>query len=478
VISRRDSRAWRGRSLTLAAALAALAPAALGAAAPAAAGSMQTLSARSATRVLAPPRSARLADTVPAAGAQITADLSRRLEPGDPTVNRTPSPATEQACSGDPFGVSCELDALGDINSARAAEGVAPMVLPSNWNSLSVPQQLLVVGNLERVPRGLVPAGGLSASLNTVATVAAAANLDPNPSTFNGTVMAANWAGGYGSPLLVDFLWMYDDGLGSPNIDCNSATDPGCWGHRDNILYPFDPPVAMGAADLSTPFFGPSMTELFVGGDWATEAGAADALLSPTWAAIAQPLSLVLSTDHVQVPGGSGTAQLEVRSGGDPVVVSAAVTRGAGSWQVSASRCVARASAACELTVSTTGGGSGRLTLVGPAGRYSVALDSQGAARLRIGAGSYSVARGRATTVTGHLLGPGGAVAGQPVTLLARAGRARGFVAVAQGRTGTDGGVSFRVRPRTSTVYELSFAGSPALGAASAGPVRIRVRGR
>ena len=29
---------------------------------------------------------------------------------------------------------------------------------------------------------------------------------------------------------------MYNDGYGGTNLDCTSASDPGCWGHRDNIL--------------------------------------------------------------------------------------------------------------------------------------------------------------------------------------------------------------------------------------------------
>ncbi|HUY24713.1 MAG TPA: hypothetical protein VMV09_05335, partial [Candidatus Saccharimonadales bacterium] len=30
--------------------------------------------------------------------------------------------------------------------------------------------------------------------------------------------------------------WMYNDGPGSFNIDCPSASSPGCWIHRDDIL--------------------------------------------------------------------------------------------------------------------------------------------------------------------------------------------------------------------------------------------------
>jgi hypothetical protein len=43
---------------------------------------------------------------------------------------------------------------------------------------------------------------------------------------------------------------MYDDGLGSPNVDCTASHRSGCWGHRHDILWAFGPSdvLAMGAA--------------------------------------------------------------------------------------------------------------------------------------------------------------------------------------------------------------------------------------
>jgi len=38
---------------------------------------------------------------------------------------------------------ACTAYALAAINNARAQENVAPMVLPTNWDSLSVPEQML-----------------------------------------------------------------------------------------------------------------------------------------------------------------------------------------------------------------------------------------------------------------------------------------------------------------------------------------------
>ena len=41
------------------------------------------------------------------------------------------------------------------------------------------------------------------------------------------------------TPLGADYAWMYNDGYGGTNLDCTTPSDPGCWGHRDNILGPW-----------------------------------------------------------------------------------------------------------------------------------------------------------------------------------------------------------------------------------------------
>jgi hypothetical protein len=195
---------------------------------------------------------------------------------GDPPANRSLSASTYSACAHTPSGSACITSALADINAARAAEGVPAMVLPSAFASMGVPEQLLNLANLERVDRGLVPILGLSAALNLDAQNAAAQDRDPMPTHFYGNQATANWAGGYASSLEADFVWMYDDGLGSGNLDCTSSDQSGCWGHRHDILWPFAAPIAMGAGS-ATGQYGPSMTELFVGGDSQTGAGQPDA---------------------------------------------------------------------------------------------------------------------------------------------------------------------------------------------------------
>jgi len=135
----------------------------------------------------------------------------------------------------------CLALSLAALNNARAREGVGPMSLPGNWNSLSQPEQLFVVFNLERVDRGLPPYLGLNAHLDAAAQAAAAASGDPSSSDGYPT---GGWAGVWteGQHNAVDALYgfMYADGWGGAgstiNMDCTRATAPGCWGHRDAVL--------------------------------------------------------------------------------------------------------------------------------------------------------------------------------------------------------------------------------------------------
>lgn len=127
---------------------------------------------------------------------------------------------------------------LTNLNECRALEGVGPMVLPSNFSSLSAGDQQFVVIDLERVNRGLAPIVGLSASLNALAAKGAAVDDDPAYPT-NGFVGAgALWAGA-SSPLGADYEWMYDDGPNGfdANADCPSSGGHYCWMHRDIILW-------------------------------------------------------------------------------------------------------------------------------------------------------------------------------------------------------------------------------------------------
>ena len=143
---------------------------------------------------------------------------------------------------------ACTSYILQAINNARAKLGVAAMVLPSNWYSLSTTQQLFVVANLERTSLGLPAYLGINAVLSASAQRAAASNADP--SVASGFAVATDgqgspafggaWSGGF-NVLAADYIWMYDDGWGgsaaaTSNVACTSAHAAGCWAHRDELL--------------------------------------------------------------------------------------------------------------------------------------------------------------------------------------------------------------------------------------------------
>lgn len=124
---------------------------------------------------------------------------------------------------------------LAGINTCRARENVGPLRLPSNWGSLSPAEQGFVLIDLERVNRGMAPIVGLSSSLNAFASAGAHAGADPSfPS--GGFSGGAIWAGAP-TVFAADEMWMYLDGPGGNNLDCTSAGGPGCWGHRQIILW-------------------------------------------------------------------------------------------------------------------------------------------------------------------------------------------------------------------------------------------------
>jgi hypothetical protein len=168
----------------------------------------------------------------------------------------------EQAC-GQQAPANCQSAVVWAIDQARATEGVAPLHLPSDYDALSVPAQLLVLTDLERVDRGLPGFTRLSAKLDVMAERGAVANTDPSGPS--GRTWGSNWAGGEPSALLADYDFMYDDGLGSPNLDCTRATPNGCWSHRVNILSDYGLHPSMGAAATKVDGV-TSLTELLASG--------------------------------------------------------------------------------------------------------------------------------------------------------------------------------------------------------------------
>jgi hypothetical protein len=170
----------------------------------------------------------------------------------DPVHNEPPMPNYTTECSGTGIDDSekCIATVLAAINQARAMEHIGPMVLPAGFSSLSIPEQLFVAINLERVDRGLSPFPGLTSELNHNAQVGANEANDP-PVPGNAYVLDdAVWAGGAANGLDAVYGWMYDDGPHSGNLDCQHRGAPGCWGHRKGILDDFGSGthLVMGAA--------------------------------------------------------------------------------------------------------------------------------------------------------------------------------------------------------------------------------------
>jgi hypothetical protein len=217
----------------------------------------------------------------------------------------------------------------------------------------------------------------------------------------------------------------------------------------------------MGAAYAPSTLDGPSLAELFVGGDTASVIGGVDALLAPTWATISQELQFALSATSLVLSHGAGSGQLLISASATSMTVSAQVT--SGNWQVSPSSCTLAPGQSCALTVTGPPGSKGALTLIGPGGVETVSLASQASTSLRM---SFA-----GTAVRGHLTASGGsAIAGQLITLYKRVSGHTSVVSRA--RTGGRGGVSFHLSPHAGTAYGLAFAGSPTLAAASTAPVQ------
>ena len=170
----------------------------------------------------------------------------------DPSTNVGPVPDFTRICAPNGLDASprCLGAVLAAVNRAHALEGIRPMVLPPDYGHLSVPDQLFVAVNLERVDRGLAPFVGLTTALNHNAQRGADDADDPPDPGGAYALDDAEWAGGSSNGLDAVYGWMYNDGFDSGNLDCVRRDDPGCWGHRKGILDNFGSGanLVMGAA--------------------------------------------------------------------------------------------------------------------------------------------------------------------------------------------------------------------------------------
>ncbi|HEY1652910.1 MAG TPA: hypothetical protein VGG09_13585 [Acidimicrobiales bacterium] len=168
-----------------------------------------------------------------------------------PSKSIAPTPDYPNSCApvGGDSSSTCLRLTLEAIDIARAGEGLRPMMLPADFGQLSVPEQLFVALNRERVDRGLAPFAGLTAALDTNAEKGAgAAELPPRPGR-DYTSVDAEWIGAVDNGLDADFQWMYDDGPNSGLPNCSNSQTTGCWVDRQIVLEQFGSRhLVMGAA--------------------------------------------------------------------------------------------------------------------------------------------------------------------------------------------------------------------------------------
>ncbi|MGH2874337.1 MAG: hypothetical protein ACRDL5_17995 [Solirubrobacteraceae bacterium] len=202
--------------------------------------------------------------TITASGESATATIPGKVTgtlagdpppPQNPILNETVATNVENCRAR-----SATCPELAQYNGFRRHEHLGPLILPGNWSSLTIPQQLFALTQLERTARGLPPESGLASDWDRVAQHGANAGEDPtgtatvtsyrqaspwegnnfDPSgSYTSPGLASTWYGG-ADPLAGFMLWMYQDGLSrngtSNNLDCHPGDRSGCWGHRDIIL--------------------------------------------------------------------------------------------------------------------------------------------------------------------------------------------------------------------------------------------------
>jgi hypothetical protein len=370
----------------------------------------------------------------------------------------------------------CMDAAVPDFDKARAAEGLPNIVLPDDFDTLSVPEQVLALTDIERVDRGLPPAPGLSSSLNQLAQQGANAQTDPAfPQPSHGTGEQSNWAG-TGSSLLGVFLWMYDDGPGSGNLDCTATNSSGCWGHRHTILGSYDTPIAMGAAVADPGGSRASLTEELIGGDSTDTVDQ-----SPTWDQIAatqtfglDPLSLTFDVGE----GQSASAQVTATSA-EVGNLTPGITFGGAPWSVSPSGCAVTVHSACTFTVRfdppQPGHYSGILTISDGANGKTVALVGD----VEPPQVSISITGRRALTVHGHVETGGSQtpVSGMRVILQKRTGAGSPWRTIGAATSGRFGNVTFHPpTPTRTSSYRLEALSATGAVEARSPAVRVTVR--
>jgi hypothetical protein len=346
------------------------------------------------------------------------------VPPQNPGANISPAPGYFGSCGSlaapNPYCPS----GLNLIYGDRQAEGVSPMSLPSNYPSLTPPEQLFVLTDLERIDRGIAPISGLSANLDAYAQ--AGANAGHDPSFPPNSVGGANWAG-TSSPGIALAYWMYDDGPGGTNLDCPASGGGDCWGHRDIILGQYASPSLMGVG------YGSSTTQLILGGD------TTDAPYF-TWAQEIPLLPVGVYPYGVNgsvLPGQSQTTSVQLWASGAYMNITASLSGGGGVFKMTSANCNLPAGATCNVPLTFTppsiGVFTATLIVTGPYGTQQVPLRAVSSHGYHLAAGDGGVFSFGDATFKGSA---GGHRLNQPVVGMAPTHDGGGYWMVA-----SDGGI-------------------------------------
>jgi hypothetical protein len=154
------------------------------------------------------------------------------------------------ACGSAPHSAVCVNAAVYWLDRARASLHQGPYKLPARFASLSPAKQAFILTNLDRLQYGLPAIPGLTSELDGFAVSGVLHDEDPFSTDPSFPETASNWAGPLPNMPAAYEAWMYNDGPGSPNLDCTPSNHTGCWGHRHDVLMNLGNlgPAAMGAA--------------------------------------------------------------------------------------------------------------------------------------------------------------------------------------------------------------------------------------
>jgi hypothetical protein len=246
------------------------------------------------------PSSASPAFTVAAPAAKIVTKAAGSAKAPNPGANIPESTGYPSSCLSQPTAQPCQDSAIAALNHARAVMGLGPYDLPPGFSSLDQPTQLVVLSNLDRSAYGLPPILGTTLPLNQAANTGITGDTDPTGllGSVGGlfySMWTANWAAGWASALYTYYEWMYNDGLGSSNIDCTAGDTGGCWGHRQNTLANFPTStIVMGVATGTSPAYqAPAFTEVYE----------SVAIGTPTYLPLITGIAQQQASSNVQITG-------------------------------------------------------------------------------------------------------------------------------------------------------------------------------